>query len=423
MDNLNLRIAPTYFMKSTVSSLSLWLVLFVIFLDWIGIGLVYPMFSSMLFHPEPILLPPETSTSTRGIYLGLLLAAMPMAQFFSGPVLGALSDSKGRKPLFLFSLSLALVGYFLSMSAVWAHSVALLIFSRLVVGIAAGNAAVVSATIADLSHAQNKTKNFGLYGSACGLGFTLGPFLGGQFSEISFALPFLVALLLTLANLVALYFLLPETNLHRKETPFRVSDGLTNIKKAFQMAELRALFLSVLFLCLGWSFFYEFIPVVWISTYHMPSSGIGILYAYGALFFALSSSFLIQPVVSRFRQHEILFYGLSLLGGTILTLLFQPSLGWIWVYLPLVNFFIALLEPTATSMVSNWAHQDSQGEVLGIFQSIQSLAWIVSPLLAGPLLGFHLSFPMLLGGVAILISALLLGNRFRTEIFYSREKK
>lgn len=408
-------------MNPQSSSVSLSLVLFVIFLDWIGIGLVYPMFSTMLFHPDHILLPPETSDTVRGITLGLLLAAMPIAQFFSGPIMGTLSDAKGRKPLFLLSLSLAIVGYGLSMGALLIKSVALLIASRLVVGVAAGNAAVVSATIADLSDEKTKAKHFGLYGTACGLGFTLGPFLGGKLSETSFLLPFFVALAFTLINLICIVFLLPETNLLRKQAIPSLLDGLRNIKKAFYMPGLRAIFLTIFLFSFGWSFFYEFIPVVWISHYGMSSSAIGLFYAYGAGFYALFASFLIQPIVNRYKHTPVLFYSLGFLGCTIMALLCKPAAVWIWVYLPLVNFFVALLEPTSTALVSDWAEKDSQGEVLGVFQSVQSVAWALSPLTAGPLLGIQVHMPTLLGGITILLAALLFGILLRKEIFRSKD--
>src|SRR5437868_6392469 len=92
-------------------AIALWLVLFVVFLDWMGIGLVYPIFSSMIFHPDSSILDPSVSDSMRGWYLGVLLAVMSMAQFFSSPILGCLSDQKGRRPIFLISLVLGVMGY------------------------------------------------------------------------------------------------------------------------------------------------------------------------------------------------------------------------------------------------------------------------------------------------------------------------
>ena len=173
---------------------SLWFLLLVVFIDWLGLSLVYPLFSSILFHSNASFFP-DCSHVMRSCMLGSLLAAMAIAQFFSGPVLGALSDQKGRRPVLLVSLVIAMGGYLLAAFAIFLRSFTLLLCSRVVVGIAAGNAGVVSAAVADLSDEKEKVKNFGLYGMACGIGFAVGPFIGGQLSSMGYEYPFLFAAL------------------------------------------------------------------------------------------------------------------------------------------------------------------------------------------------------------------------------------
>jgi DHA1 family tetracycline resistance protein-like MFS transporter len=400
-------------MTPAKATISLWLVLFAIFLDWVGIGLVYPMFSTMLFHTDYPLLDPGTSDSVRGWYLGMLLAVMSIAQFFSGPILGTLSDQKGRKPLFLLSLSVGVVGYAFCVVGVFAKSIVILIAARAFVGAAAGNAAVVSAAVVDLSTPENKAKHFGLYSMMCGVGFTVGPFLGGKLSEFGFAMPFVVAGLATLLNLALIAYFFQETHVVKKETKIRFTEGLRNLKKAFHIPGLRALFLTVLMFCFGWSFFYEFIPVSWISDYGFNAGRIGVFYAYGAGVYALSSGVLIRPIVDRYKPSTILMWALTALGCVILALLTRPNADWLWVYLPIVNFLAALLFPTYNTIVSNWASKDAQGEVLGILQSIQAAAFAISPLAAGSLLGNNPHMPMLVGGVSMLLGAMILGTSLR----------
>jgi MFS transporter, DHA1 family, tetracycline resistance protein len=336
---------------------------------------------------------------------------MPMAQFFSGPVLGTFSDQKGRRPLFLLSLFLGVVGYLLCMAGVLLGSLAILFGARLLVGIAAGNVAIASATVADLSTPEDKAKNFGLYSMACGVGFTVGPFLGGKFSETSFATPFLISGAATLLNLLLVFLFFKETHWTRKTAHIRLGDGIRNIKKAFQLPDLRALFFTILMFCFGWSFFYEFIPVTWIAEYQADATTIGLFYAYGAGFYALSSGLLIRPIVSRYPHNRILLLSLLVLAVCIFGLLSHPSVKWVWVYLPITNFLTALIWPTFTTMVSDQAGKEAQGEILGLSQSIQSAAFALSPLVAGSALGTSSQMPMLLGGVAILIAGLILGWR------------
>lgn len=400
-------------------SFSLILVLIVIFIDWLGIGLVYPMFSSMLFQPDSHLLGPEASESARSWYLGILLAAMPIAQFFSGPLLGALSDQKGRRPFFLYTLVIGACGYFLSMVGVLIESIALLIASRFIVGIAAGNAAVVSATIADISSDENKAKNFGLYSMACGIGFSVGPLVGGQLSVFGFEVPFFLAGIVILINLALIYFFFKETHPGKEGISIRLDRGIRSLAKAFQMKGLRALFLSNMLFCLGWSFFYEFIPVVWIYNYGFSASQIGIAYAYGAGFYALSSGLLIRPFLSRFKHAAILFYTLIVFGLTILLLLLQPEPVWVWIYLPCINFMTAMIWPTTTTMVSDFSTKEAQGETLGIYQSLQAAVFGFSPIAAGPLLAAGPHMPMLAAGISLLIAAIVFGVPLRKKIFPS----
>lgn len=398
--------------------LALWLVLFVIFIDWLGIGLVYPLFSSMIYHPDNPIIDPSIPQSVRGFYLGILLAAMPIAQFFSGPIIGTISDQKGRRPLFLITLIVGTFGYVFCTVGVVLQSIWLLVVSRFLVGIAAGNAAVVSATIADLSDSHSKAKNFGLFSAACGVGFTIGPFLGGKFSEISFAIPFILAGSAVLLNLILIYFFFKETNHTLKpHAKIRIGEGLKNLKHAFHKPGLRALFATILFFCFGWSFFYEFLPVAWIHDYQISPAQIGLFYAFGAGIYAISSGLLIRPFVTRYKTYNILFYALCLLTIVLFVIHYPLPIFWVWIYLPIVNFLIALLFPTSSTLVSDWASKEAQGEVLGISQSIQSAAFAISPLVAGPLLGLSPHMPMLTGSIAMMIGAIILGFSLKDKIF------
>jgi len=398
-------------------TLALWLVLLIAFLDWVGIGLVYPMFSAMLFQDKCPFLNCDASNAQRGFYLGILLASMSVAQFFSGPILGAMSDQKGRRPIFLYTLALSVIAYLCCMLAVWMESLSALILSRILVGMAAGNAAAVSAAIADISTPENKPKNFGLYNMAFGVGFTIGPYLGGVFSGSGFYIPFLLAAIASLISFFLILAFFRETHHSLQTKPLKFEIGIRHFKKAFQMPKLRAVFLAVLLCCFGWSFYYEFLPVTWISDFHFDPPQIGFFFAYGAGWYALSSGYLIRPFVNRFRAEAIFFYALCTLGLLLFGLFFGRDIVWVWIGLPLTNFLASLLFPTSTTLVSNWAGKEAQGEMLGILQSVQAAAFAFSPLAAGALLGNNPHMPMILGGTATLLGALVVGCSLHKEVF------
>lgn len=400
-------------------TLSIFLVSLVGFIDVMGIGLVYPMFASMLFQHDCLLLPDDASETVRGTCLGILLAIMPITQFFSAPILGMLSDQKGRRKVLVPALTLGVIGYLLAMVAVTYENLILLMLSRVAVGISAGTSAVVAAALADLSSLEDKAKNFGIFNMACGLGFTVGPFLGGVLSDTNFwwvdgyAVPFAFAALVSLFNLTMVFIYFEETFVSKVIGRISLSLGIQNIKKAFMLPNLRAVFFSAFLACVGWSFYWEFTPVTWISQYGFDTATIGNFYAYGAAVYAISCGILIRPIVNRYPNQIVLYYALIGCGLSIGLLLLHSNSVWLWLYIPLQQIGIALFWPTVAAFVSNSVGKDVQGETLGVLHSLESLAFSVSPLIAGPLLGIHTSMPIIIGGSSILLAALVLGRFLR----------
>lgn len=400
------------------------LVLVVAFIDWLGIGLVYPMFSSMVFDKTFGLLPENTTDTVRGFYLGILLAGLSITQFFSAPILGSLSDAKGRKKILIYSILIGAFGYFLAVIAVMHQHMFLLIFSRLVIGVSTGSAAIASACIADISASpEEKTKNFGLFNMANGLGFTVGPFLGGHLSTrgfepfVGFSFPFFIAGVVLLINAILMVFFFQETHFLKKPKKLNWAIGIHNLVKAFRHHNLRILFIVTFFFAFGWSFFWEFIPVTWIKRYNLTASEIGSLYAFASGVYAFSSAFLIRPLVNRFKPSPILFYALAVQGVYMFLFLIPMNLPWVWVYIPLQQLLIALTFPTVQSLVSNKTSDDMQGEILGVMQSVMALGFILSPLISAPLLGITSEMPMIVGGIAFFIASVILAIFLKRDVF------
>jgi DHA1 family tetracycline resistance protein-like MFS transporter len=395
--------------------ITLFLILLVGFIDLVGLGLVYPMFSALLFQPGCLLLPEGSSDLMKGSCLGILLAAMPLTQFFSAPFLGALSDQKGRRKVLIPALGFGVVGYAIAIIGVHQQSLFILLLSRLLVGISAGTAAIVSAALADISPSKDKAKNFALLNMACGLGFTVGPFFGGMLSEVSFSffeeytLPFAFAGTITLLNLVLAYFFFEETFVPKLSAPLSLTLTINNIKKAYQGEKLRYLFLAIFLGGFGFSFYWEFAPATWIGIYGFNTSTIGKFYAYGAAIYALSCGILIRPIIARFSNETVLCYAMMLCGLSIGMLLFHTDEAWLWVYISLQQFAAALFWPTAAAVVSDSCSEEIQGEMLGVLHSVDALAFAVGPLIAGPLLGLTPLMPLIVGSLVMLLSSLVLG--------------
>ena len=184
------------------NTLSFSILLMVTFIDFMGMGLIYPIFSKILFDTSIPFFSQGTSDAIRGVWLGVLFALMPFIQFFSLPFWGTISDRKGRKKPLLQSLSFTALGHFVSIFGIVFNSIWILVISRIILGIGAGNISIVQASIADISTNEQKAKNFGLYAMAIGAGFTFGPFIGGGLSIYNFSFPFSFSCILTLINII-----------------------------------------------------------------------------------------------------------------------------------------------------------------------------------------------------------------------------
>lgn len=400
-------------MKRFQKYASLGSILLMFFIDFIGVGLVYPMFLSMLFRADINFLPADTSQAARGLWLGVILSLMPLAQFFGGPILGTLSDRFGRKKLLLASIALGVVGYLVALSGVLLQNIWLLGLSRLLIGFAAGNEAVGGAAIADISTPEEKTKHFGLIHMATGTGFAIGPFLGGKLSTMSigifsgYAVPFVCAAIMDTVNLISVALVFKETC----TTPNRnsvLSFGIKNLKKAWVLPGFFLFFASVFCYSFGWWFYWEFIPTHWITNYNFTVEMVGNRYAWGAAWYALSAGLLIRPLVNRFKTETILYY--ALLGCSLsIGIHLIATAEWIyWLCIPMQQFLMALIFPTTSALISNHSSDKAQGEMMGILQSVQSIALIASPLIAGPLLGLSVQMPIVLGACMLFIAGLIL---------------
>lgn len=390
-------------------NISFYISLFVAFIDYMGVGLIYPLFAAMLFDENLPLLPFNTRPETRGIWLGILICLMPLAQFFSLSIWGAISDNTGRKQPLQLSIAIGMLGYFTAFCGVVFYNLWLLLISRIIIGFASGNISIVQAAIADLSTIEEKVKNFGLYSMALGAGFALGPFFGGSLSSFGYSVPFLFAIFLTFLNLLFCIFFFKET--YQPSSVLKKlswATGIDHIKIAFSLKGVRVILLCSFLHYFGWSYFFEFIPVYLISEFQFSSLSLGTFYGATGVFYALSTGMLIRPFVKRFSPHTLLFGGNLLAGIAILIIPSLPAETWIWPQMFLICYFVAFVTPSATTIVSNSATPQMQGEVLGILSSVNAAALVLSPLFSGSFVGKYPEASMIVGGMMLLLAACIL---------------
>jgi DHA1 family tetracycline resistance protein-like MFS transporter len=362
-----------------------------IFIDLLGIGILFPVIPQLLANPEsPEYLLPASMTLAQGfVILGLLSASYPIAQFVAAPILGQLSDIRGRRPILLISLCGTAIGYALFALAILTRSLPLLFASRILDGITGGNISVAQAAIADVTTPENRAKNFGLMGAVFGMGFILGPYIGGQLANSSIvswfnaATPFWFAAGLSVLNMTLLYFFFPETRTRLAHKTIHWAESIQHIIKAFTMERLRAFFTVAFLYQSGFSFFVTFFGVYMIERYGFDSSAIGNLFAYIGIWIAITQAGLTGYVAKWFKERQVL--NITFLATGFALLLFIVPGPWqvMLITIPVFASVNGLTQANYMGFLSRSVGEDVQGEVLGINASVTALAQALPPIVSG----------------------------------------
>lgn len=390
-------------MSQTIKSIispQLWPIYFTVFLDLLGLGIVIPIFAPLFLDLTAGILPANFPLSGRTILLGLLIATFPLTQFFGAPILGGWSDRFGRKKVLILSLLGTTLGYVVFAFGILTNQLWLLFAGRIIDGFTGGNIATALSAVADVSQGQAKTKNFGLVGVAVGAGFILGPFFGGKLGDNSIiswftlATPFWFAAILAAVNTLMILVFFRETLTRPILTKISLLTGIHNLYRAMQLPDLRSVFLVIFLLNFGFNFFAQFFQVFLVQRFNFSQVQIGDMFAYAGIWIVLTQGVLTRPLAHIFKHHQIVSWAsIGLAISLPLLLVPEKSIALYWL-LPLIALCQGLVQPNSTALISDLGHESTQGEILGINQSIQSLAQAIPPLIAGVIVVIHPSLPI-----------------------------
>ncbi|MBA2368178.1 MAG: MFS transporter [Candidatus Protochlamydia sp.] len=409
------------------SNLSFLIILLIGFVDYLGIGLVYPIFAVLLFDSTHPIVPFDSSPEYRGAILGLLIALTPLSQFFCSPILGAFSDLKGRRIALIIGISAGCLGYALAIAGIYMNSLGLLFLYRILVGASDATAAVAQATLADISTEENKAKRFAFLNSSFGFGFTVGPFLGGIIADSSivswfnYSTPLMAAGLMSLTNLCLVLWRFPETKMKVKDIQFDFIEGIRNLRRVFMAKHLKWLFLAGFALAFGWAFFNEFVPLLLSERFSFTLSQIGEYYAFTGACYALGA-LLATRFVHQFTPEIVAITSLVIAAGCMFLFGLVEHSYYIWWLIPIMMGCLAFAYPTAVTIVSNKASSESQGEVLGVYHSVGAAAMGLSPLLVGSAIGVYPGLTAWGGAFCLVLSSLGFWMGRRQNKFLISEK-
>ena len=395
----------------------------------LGVGVLIPVFPLLILPTSPFRILPESWSITSGfIMLGWLGASFPLAQFLFAPILGQIADRYGRKKTLAISLIGTSFAYILFAIAILTKNIPLLFISRILDGITGGNISVAQAVIADISTPKTRAKNFGLVGMAFGLGFILGPFIGGKLSDqtlipwFNAATPFYFTAILAFLNMASVLKFLPETLKTLSNKRIDLTRPFNNVTKAFTTFGLKSIMPSTFLFNAGFTFFTTFFTITLAKKYGFSQGHIGNYFAYMGIMIFLAQGVLVRKLSGRVLDFKILRFSMFGTGICLFTYHFIPANHAEFLYFipPFLASCNAMTFAFNASIVTRITPANIHAESLGINSSIMAIAQAIPAILSGYIAVINFNMPILVGSSTIILAGIVFWKLFKPEQFTNK---
>ncbi len=393
----------------------------VVFVGFVGYSLMITVFTPMLMGNHDLLLPAGEPMSTRIMLLSFLLCLYPLGQFAGSPVLGALSDRFGRKPVLLISLSVTTVCYALIAVAVATRSFALLAAASLVAGSAEANVVAAQSAIADVVAPAERNRFFGYIYMSASSAYIIGPLVGGKLADpqlvswFNNATPFWVVLALLVITTAATAILFRETNPPATRRAVSLTQAFTNLKGVIVNRRLRGLYWLNFLLYFAIFGFFRCYPMYLVGHFHLGVSRVSEFIAWVSVPIVIGNVWLTGFLAARFATRTLTIWSACLTGVFMLTVVLIRPMATLWVTLFLTSGALALCLPSCATLLSKAASEAEQGRVMGNNQALQVGAEALSGFIGGLAAALVVDLPLILLGVLAIVAALVLKSGRRRE--------
>lgn len=365
----------------------------VVFVDLLGFSIILPL---LPFYALEYQLSPDA--------IGLIAAVYSVFQFMASPVLGAMSDKYGRRPLLIYSQIGSMLGFLM---LGWASAVWMLIASRMIDGISGGNITIAAAYVADVTEPKDRATAMGVIGVAFGLGFMFGPFIGGELAAIwGKAAPAFGAAIFSGISVLLTIFYLKEPKVHRSTKEGK--KGLAMTIEYFRTKNLRTFLLIFFFFALPFALYVSMFSLYAHLELDFTERDVGRFLAYVGFLGIIWQGIVIRPLVKKMGELFSVRLGMVCLAIGLLLIVLAEN----WFQLALVAFIFSfgsgITRVVISSLITQAAPPDKKGSVLGVSASLESLSRIIGPVIGGYMIaGLHPNYIGFVGAGMAAVGAYL----------------
>lgn len=387
---------------------------FVVFIGFVGYSLMITILTPMILDNSGGILDSLPFRADRSIVLGVVLMLYPLGQFLGSPVMGAMSDRFGRRPILLASLSVIAVSYAFFAYSLQISSLPAVMVISFIMGLADADIVTAQSAIADVSTEENRSRLFGYIYLSASSAYVAGPLLGGKLADpsivpwFSYATPYWAVFVLLLFSLAFTYFVFRETRVFTDGPATGYFEAFTNLHTIFTARKIRIIYLVNFLIYFSIFGFFRSYPMYLVDRYQMGVGRVSDFIAWVAVPIVFANLWLTGYLAGRFDARKITVYSTLLFGILTFVIVLPAHPGALWVTLFLPGIALAVALPACASMLSLRVSAEEQGSVLGNNQALQVAAEALSGFAAGVLAALAIKLPLTaLAGVAVFAALLL----------------